>query len=355
MREWRQCCSAKETATIKGPRESLPAKPWLQEARPALGAVFVLVPTPSSLSLTRETPEVPPSVRTVRSPLLTQAQEDLTAQLALSSSSGRCCHGNRGKASSSEGRGRGARSGPVWMLRHQPGSRRHLRWSLRTSWLLPLCGSHLSQQPCPREPAAQHSPAIALPIAPRLSIAGSSQGCSPPPLPLLSHLCIQPMFRGHLTSSKLCATRWGDRGNKGFPALPELRVGGSSPPSRACLKFQALNSSVRHPPGLPPPKVPTAPHMDLAWNNVTMVPILHQAGGSGAQGECLQGLGAGLPWPLSSAFWQALPPRHSAPCHSPLENAQRPQGSHRCAPRQGNKGSFHTLKTAFSHTFDFMG
>lgn len=58
---------------------------------------------PSSLSLTRETREVPPSVKTVQSLLLAQAQEALTTQLALSSSSGRCCYGNSRKAGSSEG------------------------------------------------------------------------------------------------------------------------------------------------------------------------------------------------------------------------------------------------------------
>lgn len=58
---------------------------------------------PSSLCLTRGTREVPPSVKTVQSPLLAQAQEALTTPLALSSSSGRCCYGNSGKAGSSEG------------------------------------------------------------------------------------------------------------------------------------------------------------------------------------------------------------------------------------------------------------
>lgn len=57
----------------------------------------------SSLSLRRENPEVPSSVGTVQSPLLAQAQEALTTQLALSSTSGRCCHGNSRKAGSSEG------------------------------------------------------------------------------------------------------------------------------------------------------------------------------------------------------------------------------------------------------------
>lgn len=57
----------------------------------------------SSLSLRRETPEVPSSVGTVQSPFFAQAQEVLTTQLALSSTSGRCCHGNSRKAGSSEG------------------------------------------------------------------------------------------------------------------------------------------------------------------------------------------------------------------------------------------------------------
>lgn len=105
VRELCKRCSAKKTPTIIGlchsPRFSA-SKTTAGGTSTCPGSSFVLIPIhlPSSLSLTRE---VPPSVGTAQSPLLTQAQEALTAQLALSSSSGRCYHGNSGKACSSEG------------------------------------------------------------------------------------------------------------------------------------------------------------------------------------------------------------------------------------------------------------
>lgn len=59
--------------------------------------------------------------------------------------------------------------------------------------------------------------------------------------------------------------------------------------------------------------------------------------------------GAALPWPVSSAFWQALLPgiQHQVTC---LENTQKPQRRNRCAPRRENKGSFlQPENSLFSH------
>ena len=102
-----------------------------------------------------------------------------------------------------------------------------------------------------------------------------------------------------------------------------------------------------------PTKIPTTPSMNPVQRNVSGGPsstrprVLEHEGSTPRWAE--------LPWPVSSVLWQALPPRHSALCHSRLENAQRLQRRNCCAPQQGNKRSFYTLETAFSHPFDFMG
>lgn len=136
--------------------------------------------------------------------------------------------------------------------------------------------SHLSQWPCPPEPAAHHPPAIA--VQPGMLTASSA---------FIVMLVYSADVRGALSKQQaLCCMR-ATEGTKGSLPLPSQSSGwaAAASPSRACLKFQALNTSARHPAGLPPPQVPTAPHMGLAWNSVTTAPILHQAGGSGAQGE----------------------------------------------------------------------
>ena len=102
-----------------------------------------------------------------------------------------------------------------------------------------------------------------------------------------------------------------------------------------------------------PTKIPTSPSMDPVQRNVSGGPSSTRRGALEHEGSTPRW--AELPWPVSSILWQALPPRHSALCHSRLENAQRLQRRNCCAPRQGNKRSFYTLETAFSHPFDFMG
>ena len=126
------------------------------------------------------------------------------------------------------------------------------------------------------------------------------------------------------------------------PSLPKPVSSSRLPTLQSIISLSSL-----------PTKSPSTPSVDPVQRNVSGGPSSTRPGALEQEGSTPRW--AELLWPVSSVLWQALPPRHSALCHSRLENAQRLQRQNRCAPRQGNKRSFYTLETAFSHPFDFMG
>lgn len=142
-------------------------------------------------------------------------------------------------------------------------------------------------------PESQHcqalSPSCCSNCPPGSAIARASQGSSQPPLSSFSHLWIQPMFVGALNKHQaLCYMLGLQREQRGScPCHPRAQSGWHQPPPhlQACLMFQPPNKSAHHPLGSLPQRSPLPSSMDLAHNDVTMVPILHQAGGSGTQEE----------------------------------------------------------------------
>lgn len=72
---------------------------------------------------------------------------------------------------------------------------------------------------------------------------------------------------------------------------------------------------------------------------MTGVPSLQEAEGPGTRGQYTMGVWA-LPWPVSRALRQALPPK-------PLALLSLMPGKCTKAPEAENKGSSYTLKTAF--------
>lgn len=81
---------------------------------------------------------------------------------------------------------------------------------------------------------------------------------------------------------------WGYRGNQGALPLPSQSSGWVAAASlaQACFKFQAPNTSVHHPPRISAPKNPTVTQYGPSPETCHYgVPILHQAGGPGTQGQ----------------------------------------------------------------------
>lgn len=132
------------------------------------------------------------------------------------------------------------------------------------------------------------------------------------------------------------------RAKRPCPSHPRAQGGWQQPPRPrpvSSSRLPTLESII--PLGSPPqrPRPPLSPSMDPPGSEQCYgCPSSIRPAALAHEGSTPWG--AELPWPVSSVLWQALPPRHSAPCHSRLENAQRPQRRNRCAPRQGNKGSF---------------
>lgn len=240
--------------------------------------------------------------------------------------------------------------GPAWPLQHHPSTWRGWRWSHLPSWLLRLC-SPTYQGLGLEEPALPSTPLPALLFwMPRASYSQSCWGSSRL-LAFILTFVYSANVRGALNQA-LCKPIL----RAGAAALPQpsQSKGGSCHPCPSLFQvpgsqtLQSIISLRSH-----PTKIPTSPSMDPVQRNVSGGPSSTRRGALEHEGSTPRW--AELPWPVSSILWQALPPRHSALCHSRLENAQRLQRRNCCAPRQGNKRSFYTLETAFSHPFDFMG